>query len=142
MADDEDVELDPAIAEAMGFSGFGAQPGKKRKLNSTVAITGGNSQPLGKQGNRKTHTGPPGDAITSLNPKIRSVSADVAQVGSADSTMQDSGSMGQPAMAANTNDNDKDSLRALASGVRNESGDMVYFLPSFIEDPWARLKSR
>ena len=142
MADDEDVELDPAIAEAMGFSGFGAQPGKKRKLNSTVAITGRNSQPLGKQGNRKPQTGPSGDAMTSLKPKISSISADVVQAGSADSTTQDSASMGQPAMAANINDNDKNNLRALAAGVRNENGDMVYFLPSFIEDPWARLKSR
>ncbi|KAF1816136.1 hypothetical protein P152DRAFT_470180 [Eremomyces bilateralis CBS 781.70] len=41
------------------------------------------------------------------------------------------------AMSLNLSQGD---LQALRSGVRNPDGDMVYFLPSFIEDPWARLK--
>lgn len=32
-------------------------------------------------------------------------------------------------------------LAAYAKGVRNERGDMVYFQPGFIEDPWAKLLS-
>jgi hypothetical protein len=31
-------------------------------------------------------------------------------------------------------------LNALRNGVRNENGDTIYFLPSFVEDPWAKLK--
>lgn len=31
------------------------------------------------------------------------------------------------------------SLQALRRGVRNERGDMAYFLPSFLEDPWRDL---
>ena len=31
------------------------------------------------------------------------------------------------------------SLQALRRGVRNERGDMAYFLPSFLEDPWKEL---
>jgi len=30
-------------------------------------------------------------------------------------------------------------LQALRRGIRNERGDMAYFLPSFLEDPWANL---
>ena len=32
------------------------------------------------------------------------------------------------------------SLQAYRQGVRNEKGDMVYFLPSFLEDPWEKLE--
>lgn len=31
-------------------------------------------------------------------------------------------------------------LQALRYGVKNERGDTVFFLPSFIEDPWTYLK--
>jgi hypothetical protein len=31
-------------------------------------------------------------------------------------------------------------LNALRNGVRNENGDITYFLPSFVEDPWEKPK--
>jgi hypothetical protein len=31
-------------------------------------------------------------------------------------------------------------LNALRNGVRNEHGDMAYFLSSFVEDPWEKLR--
>jgi hypothetical protein len=34
----------------------------------------------------------------------------------------------------------KSELDALRRGVRNERGDLVYFLPSFVEDPWEKLQ--
>lgn len=33
-------------------------------------------------------------------------------------------------------------LQALRKGVRNDRGDTVYFLPSFIQDPWTGLRAR
>ena len=33
------------------------------------------------------------------------------------------------------------SLQALRRGIRNERGDMAYFLPSFLEDPWKELSA-
>lgn len=33
-------------------------------------------------------------------------------------------------------------LQALRRGVRNERGDMAYFLPSFLEDPWEKLVAK
>lgn len=35
----------------------------------------------------------------------------------------------------------KPDQRSLRQGVRNERGDMVFFLPSFIEDPWRALRN-
>ncbi|KAF1836340.1 hypothetical protein BDW02DRAFT_567083 [Decorospora gaudefroyi] len=34
----------------------------------------------------------------------------------------------------------KTELNALRSGIRNEKGDTAYFLPSFVEDPWEKLR--
>jgi hypothetical protein len=34
------------------------------------------------------------------------------------------------------------SSQALRRGIRNERGDMAYFLPSFLEDPWAKLAAK
>ena len=126
---DEDFDMDPAIAEAMGFSGFGAQP-KKRKFNDNDAfvdpnlkpeqVKGANNVPLGVRSS-KPATGndvqgddaeiratDPGPAVTSSKVAVRS--------------------SGPP------------TLEALKHGVRNEQGDMAYFLPSFIEDPWKGLQ--
>jgi hypothetical protein len=34
----------------------------------------------------------------------------------------------------------KAAMNALRQGVKNEHGDLAYFLPSFVEDPWERLQ--
>lgn len=34
----------------------------------------------------------------------------------------------------------KSELNALKQGVKNERGDVMFFLPSFVEDPWERLE--
>ncbi|KAH7118778.1 hypothetical protein B0J11DRAFT_75124 [Dendryphion nanum] len=36
----------------------------------------------------------------------------------------------------------KGELHALRHGVLSEHGDFTYFLPSFVEDPWERIKSQ
>lgn len=36
----------------------------------------------------------------------------------------------------------QEELQALRRGVRNERGDVAYFLPSFVEDPWKGLLKR
>lgn len=33
-------------------------------------------------------------------------------------------------------------LNALRNGVKDENGDMAYFLPSFVEDPWANFSEQ
>ncbi|MCJ1310671.1 hypothetical protein MMC25_004337 [Agyrium rufum] len=48
----------------------------------------------------------------------------------------------QPSNANTGDEEERWDLRALARGIPNENGDMVYFKPSFIEDPWEELMER
>jgi hypothetical protein len=55
-----------------------------------------------------------------------------AQVELRQPTLDEMVSFGGPAIS-------KAELNALKFGVKNEYGDTAYFLPSFVEDPWAKL---
>lgn len=123
MEDDENFEVDPAIAAAMGFSGFGSKP-KKRKYNdyfvdpsitNAASATGANGVPTREKPKKA-------DEVQSLPHSAEK--ADENGVGDV------------PA------DRTPSSLAQLRHGVRNQNGDIAYFLPSFIEDPWARLKAK
>lgn len=142
MAEDGEDEIDPAIAEAMGFSGFGMQPGKKRKLNADMAFVDSSKVASEKQSSGK-------DAAT-----VYSSNRDNAVPGGHHIDARGDGlndQQGKPdaatavvdtALPSNIDGNDEQSLRALANGVRNKNGDMVYFLPNFLEDPWRNLEPR
>jgi hypothetical protein len=118
---EDDMEIDPALAAAMGFSGFGVQPGKKRKYDNDAFIDpdttkadqggtgkGANSMPLGqRKAGQHGHGGNDGQHAM--------------MTGTATVTVAEA------------------SLEQLKQGVRNERGDMVYFQPSFIDDPWKDL---
>jgi hypothetical protein len=146
MADSEEgFDIDPAIAAAMGFSGFGAQASKKRKFDSndgfvdpniSTASTQKQQPPTGKGANAvklgdrtvaKTAAHPPGGTEQGSALSAQNVAG--GNAGSASGVS--AGATGQGTKGA--------SLEALRNGVRNENGDMVYFLPSFIEDPWKDL---
>nr|POE74407.1 hypothetical protein CFP56_67758 [Quercus suber] len=120
---DEEFEVDPAIAEAMGFSAFGMQSSKKRKVDqdpaggsqaSRVHGNGANSLPLG----------------TRIAPRPEPAAETTETT---ETTKTNANSNLRPSEAP---------LGALRRGVKNERGDMVYFLPSFLEDPWKRLRQR
>lgn len=120
--DNDALGLDPSIAEAMGFSGFGMQTNKKRKHGSedafidTHSISSGNKEAV-------MPTGGPERAIPGGKRPIHTP--------------------GESQPYATQNDADaKPTLEALRHGVKNADGDMVYFLPSFIEDPWKDLRPR
>lgn len=151
MAENDDLEIDPAIAEAMGFSSFGMQPGKRRKLNANTAFLDPKATSSGGHGESKET-----NAMDSDNSVMRSstgsyalpqgMSPSAAGEESAQQKHGEGGAAGSTAAtkstasATNIDGDDERSLQALAYGVRNENGDMVYFLPSFIEDPWQDLK--
>ena len=115
------MDIDPAIAEAMGFSGFGTQTTKKRKhgsedafVGAQAASTGSNKEPIGSR-----------------------------DAGASKAAPAHKKSGGPPEHLATQTDADgKPTLDALRHGVKNENGDMVYFLPSFLEDPWKDLRPR
>lgn len=140
----DDFDIDPAIAAAMGFSGFGKAPNKKRKYDNdgfvdpdiTAAPPGtkANQLPLGERKATKStkHTGnsppPPPPPQTT---KVPFRSETQQQSGHHRASETDSNNGGAPI-----------TLEALKNGVRNERGDLAIFLPSFIEDPWAGLKAQ
>ncbi|KAK3706188.1 hypothetical protein LTR37_012889 [Vermiconidia calcicola] len=134
MTDYEDVEIDPDIAAAMGFSGFGTQGGTKRKFDANAGfvdpsvsdaqkpaeVKGANNMPLGDRTKRVPRTNDIGMAKDE-----RSV-----------------GQSGDQPQSSSIDEDKEPSLQDLANGVRNADGDMVYFLPSFIEDPWKDLRPK
>ena len=159
---DMDEENDD-IAAAMGFSSFGGS--KKRKFeqaSSPVAqdsASGANSTQLGvrpknisqqtpKDGtsaapsnnsaSKPTKPTPTGLAEflargKTLPEKPPQVEESPSAAGQDDTRATETVSFGgKPITHAE--------LNALRFGVRNENGDTAYFLPSFVEDPWANLK--
>ncbi|WPG98815.1 Hypothetical protein R9X50_00161200 [Acrodontium crateriforme] len=121
--DDDSFDIDPEIAAAMGFGGFGTQSGRKRKFDDGAFVDspsasanastgkGANSIPLGTRTTERS-TGPKKSNETPGLPR---------------------------ALGTGT---DEEQLQALRHGVKNLNGDMVYFLPSFLEDPWYNLQLR
>ena len=152
MADTEDVEVDPSIAGMMGFSGFGnARKRRKFDLNDGFVdpkASGPSHQ--SKQEVTETNHTVPRDSVAKNSPAsqglpARSGDSDVAM--KAQESIKDSTSGSNlPTMnirdGANRGDSEEHSLQALRDGVRNESGDVVYFLPSFLEDPWKNLRPK
>lgn len=132
MDSSDDFEIDPAIAAAMGFSGFGKAPNKKRKYDNDGFIdpditapqgTSANKLPIGERKSTKTtesamHPSQTAEVPFRTEPQVSRSHA------------PETDSKGPP------------TLQALRNGVRNERGDLAIFLPSFIEDPWARLKAQ
>jgi hypothetical protein len=149
--DMDDLEIDPAIAEAMGFTSFGS---KRRKHTARAddafvddsgtqipASTGANEIPLGarpmpaattekmqEQGRiDENHTSTAG-VVEARTEQPRAAEARVEEVQEAQT---DNWTPGFPS---------PQELSALRRGVKNARGDMVVFMPSFLEDPWKGLQ--
>ena len=148
MADDEDVEMDPALAEAMGFSGFG-MANKKRKYNPNDAFLDAQYQ------STPSGTGANNEAIADRSTKADRVTSRVDQPTQAAHREMTATTKNARNSSSNTvnagpyitstgryADGSEPSLEALRNGVRNEQGDMVYFMPSFLEDPWKDLRPK
>ncbi|RMX92827.1 hypothetical protein D0868_13200 [Hortaea werneckii] len=121
MADQDDFEIDPAIAEAMGFSGFGTQPGgRKRKFDGGDAFV---DPTIKKQTEAQSSS------------DLRSALSGVENGAPTSGAHANQGSVGGEASG-------QQDLQALRYGVKNDKGDTAYFLPSFIEDPWKGLEPK
>lgn len=156
------------IAAAMGFAAFGSS--KKRKFDQTNSpkgkadASGANSTQLGvrtkkiekaeDQNGDESVTSIAADDSSSTPSQTRTPAAsglagflargqslqkshhDQAQGSSKnipDPSESEIVSFGGPSIS-------REELNALRSGVKDERGDTAYFLPSFVEDPWERLK--
>ncbi|KAK5115540.1 hypothetical protein LTR62_001199 [Meristemomyces frigidus] len=119
----ETMDIDPAIAEAMGFTGFG---GRKRKFDNrneafvdpltmtSESAKGANNIPLGS---RKPQLQQSLSNTTNHTPAVAPKELEGI-------------------------DPQKARLQALRSGIKNDRGDIVYFQPGFIENPWKGAEAR
>lgn len=140
-------DIDPAIAAAMGFSSFGS---KRRKHNprddnafvddsggrspgtlDATASTGANNIALGTRTTTTSNVGhvPENHEITGTG--VAAEETEENTTISDNAKKRDSWAPGLPA---------PEELASLRRGVRNARGDMVVFLPSFIENPWKSLE--
>ncbi|KAI4812185.1 hypothetical protein E4T44_10862 [Aureobasidium sp. EXF-8845] len=145
--DMDDLEIDPAIAEAMGFTSFGS---KRRKHTARAddafvdesgtqipASTGANDIPLGAR---------PIPNVMSEKVQEQGITEDTA---ASTATMEDIQKEQPRPTDARVEEVQADNwtpgfpapqeLSALRRGVKNARGDMVVFMPSFVEDPWKAL---
>jgi hypothetical protein len=147
---DTDMEIDPEIAAMMGFGSFGGN--KKRKFGADDAFTDAqsgqqqesqqvaskaNAIPVAEARSRPVvpvQAPPPGELplltfhLHYFYEWILTVPVDATRDNPRDNiTLPDGNTM---------------SLQALRRGIRNERGDMAYFLPSFLEDPWEKLVAK
>ncbi|QDS78146.1 hypothetical protein FKW77_004757 [Venturia effusa] len=173
----DDIVVDPAIAEAMGFSSFGGT--KRRKFNHDAATidaditkthsSGANAAPLGSRSSpshefdpRKRSEDahrpdsnqlmPPQTSqrefdLPKRHPKTEDWPATHRQEQVEKPIEDHNAEISSPTTAFPTGVPkgffDKltwKELEQFRKGVKDENGDVAYFLPSFIEDPWAKLE--
>lgn len=159
MEDDDDE-----IAKAMGFSSFGGT--KKRKYEETASpktkpdASGANSTRLGVRTKAVEDTPGKGKNVPEGNEDTILESTEAAQPfpSHAKGKAKQRAATGLAGFLAhgqtlpdkpNTHEVDMVSfggpaipraeLNALRHGVKGEDGEIAYFLPSFVEDPWERL---
>lgn len=201
--DDDDLEIDPEMAAAMGFTSFGAKPSKRRKFNhneaviegqdgepEVIASSGANNTALGMRsrpvaaamaqesvegvsvvdekdgvettGSKKNKQKAPrgladyiawGNTVTAPPPpppppSLPQVQTQVAVPQTLSLPAQTTSIVpatgegklgGQGAESWPQGMPSGQELASLRRGVQNARGDMAYFLPSFIEDPWKAL---
>ncbi|EUC51285.1 hypothetical protein COCMIDRAFT_87 [Bipolaris oryzae ATCC 44560] len=148
---DEEEDID--IAAAMGFSSFGGA--KKRKFdheNSPKAkadASGANSTKLGVR-TKKVASREADEPEAAASKKIPATDSGLASFLARGQTLPETPL--SPANGPAPNDQSameamsfggppipRAELNALHNGVQDENGDTAYFLPSFVEDPWAKL---
>lgn len=164
-------EDDMDIAAAMGFSSFGGTKKRKYDQSNSpkakVDASGANSTQLGVRTKKTTSNelenfGDSYDTadVSQTAPSMRNARKPAAATGLADflarAQLVPEPSTEAQGTASKSDQNEtsaaetisfggpsisKAELNALRFGVRNEHGDTAYFLPNFVEDPWARMKS-
>jgi hypothetical protein len=149
---DDDLEIDPAMAEAMGFTSFGSKRRKHTARNddafvddSHLASTGANNMPLGTraaavadkpQTQQQAKTDIELAWTTAARPEVAEQQEEKEQQDSTTLVETTAETIGNDWTAGLPSPQE---LAALRRGIRNARGDMVVFMPSFIDDPWKAL---
>ncbi|GIZ48653.1 hypothetical protein CKM354_001170500 [Cercospora kikuchii] len=144
MDDQEEFAVDPAIAAAMGFAGFGTQNKQKRKFNSEgdadgfvdpgvhARKTGANNVPVRARSEQKVAKGNDQSTFAAVGEDVKTGIEGAAAAFS--SNEFDAGGLYDPQTQ------ESPSSEALRRGVKNVRGDFVYFSKGFLEDPWSGLR--
>ncbi|KAF2477966.1 uncharacterized protein BDR25DRAFT_206684 [Lindgomyces ingoldianus] len=157
------LEMEEAdIAAAMGFSAFG---GTKRKYDETnsqrakASTSGANSTRLGVRSkitleaqNNEAESEPNQPASKADGKLKQSAATGLAEFLSRGKEIEQNRSKPEAPADPSSRDNTSavpisfggapishDELAALRKGVKDEAGDIAYFLPSFVQDPWEQL---
>lgn len=148
-------EIDPSLAASMGFSSFGHST-KKRKHNSDNAVTdasplpGKVERPQGVSSGRGANITPlgnrrglsaPGQEPDSNGKREFSLPHGVPPpiIAQGQTVLEDTATSRHDQKPTTQGTPE---LGAYRNGVRRPNGDIAYFLPSFIEDPWAQFKKK
>ncbi|KAH9841310.1 yellowish-green 1 (ayg1) [Teratosphaeria destructans] len=112
-----DMDIDPAIAAAMGFSGFGTQPGKKRKFDANDAFVDPDAVDASKTAKGQVHAKGANNLPLAERKQKSSAAIDDAE------------HVPPPRQEHNVCSGGRDgdgnhSLEALRRGILNERGDM------------------
>ena len=158
----EGTELDAnvEVAATMGFGSFGPKPhlAKKRKIDSSYALSGSNGLPLGMRPDHQHKSyqhGSRHDRTASYRERksdeIRG-SAHASGNGGFDAGDHANSPQAQPHESQTSSQanrtaggrlpNGEWDWQALRKGVRDENGDIIYYDASFVEDPWTDLDER
>lgn len=138
MDETTEMEIDPAIAEAMGFSAFGSGKKGKSKMANEGFIDPDISSNRTSQ--RETHT----DIVEGNTHESNHETAKAAGVAQDSPVLRAecTRGTGEAAMPETGKGGEDEHLKALRYGIRNAEGHLAIFLPSFLEDPWKDLRSR
>jgi hypothetical protein len=176
---DDDIEVDdefapdPAMAAALGFSSFGAQPSTRKKYNDAVvditttapSMKGANALPLGK----KRKASPQVASVPAAKKPAPRTTQGILSAGTTSEATAELTANAREAADTTTasrpplsrHDPVTESLlqswnvstqgprrftamelQALREGIRTSKGHVAYFLPSFVEDPWAKIRAQ
>ncbi|KIV98614.1 uncharacterized protein PV09_09606 [Verruconis gallopava] len=133
---DQEVS-DARMGDVMGFTSFGSRPEVKKRKTSHVdqpvtSTTAHVTTPLANSGFQNTQ-------ILTHNPaQITQLPTDASSTSPTSEQPKNAFPTGVPMDIFNKLTWKE--LEAYRKGVKNENGDIAWFLPSFIEDPWAKLE--
>jgi hypothetical protein len=140
MDSEEQQEMDSKLGDVMGFTNFGAQPDtKKRKTShdSPVTTTASSTQyPSLPINYNDMHNQPL--THNPIHPPAPAAAA--AGTSASPSTEQPKNAFPTGVPMDIFYKLTWKELEAYRKGVKKENGDLAWFLPSFIEDPWAKLE--
>lgn len=147
-ADDADPALNAELLATMGFASFGSmRPKRKRGSDDTRPAKhgggqGANALPLGqrKEARESARGGAEAGRREGVGEgEVTSRGDEAAAVATEQHSAQGYRGADAEMVEVGVTRIARGELRALAQGVTTANGDVAYFLPSFIEDPWARL---